>query len=86
MGNLHANRPALIGETPLASSLILQGDNNVLKCVTAKTFIRIFSKAQPIDQFGVDLYFKLLEKITVYDAVIPVVSLLNESELLEKTH
>ena len=46
---------------------------------TAKRFIRIFSKAELIDQFDVDLYFKLVEKISVYDSGVLVVSLLDGS-------
>ena len=56
-------------------------EGNVLKRVTAKRFIQIFSKAEPIGQFDVDLYFKLVEKITVNDGGILVVSLLDGSVL-----
>lgn len=38
-------------------------------------------KAEPIAKFDVDLYFKLVEKITVYDAGMLVVSLLDSSEI-----
>jgi len=43
----------------------LQCGEDILKRVTAKRFIQIFSIAEPINQFDVDLYFKLVEKITV---------------------
>ena len=56
-------------------------EGNVLKRVTAKRFIQIFAKAKPIDQFDVDLYFKLVEKITVYNEGILFVSLLDGSEI-----
>lgn len=36
--------------------------------------------ARSIDQFYVDLYFELIEKITVYEAKL-VISLLDESEV-----
>ena len=36
--------------------------------------------ARPIDQFDVDLYFKLVEKITVFDARL-VINLLDGSEV-----
>lgn len=41
---------------------------DILDKVIAKCFIATFQTAKPIDQFDVDLYFKLVEKITVYDA------------------
>ncbi|WP_291352817.1 recombinase family protein [Desulfosporosinus sp.] len=50
--------------------------DNALKKVIAKRFIEIFKAAKLIDQFEVDLYFKLVEKITVYDGML-VVSLLD---------
>jgi len=59
----------------------LQESDDILKAVTAKRFIQIFSKAVPINFFDVNLYFKLLEKITVYDAGILIVSLLDGSEI-----
>lgn len=40
----------------------------------------IFQAARTIDQFDVDLYFKLVEKITVYDARL-VISLLDGAEV-----
>lgn len=57
----------------------LQSSEDILRRVTAKRFIRIFSKAELIDQFDVDLYFKLVEKISVYDSGVLVVSLLDGS-------
>jgi hypothetical protein len=59
----------------------LQNGEDILKAITAKRFIRIFSKAEPISRFDVDLYFKLVEKITVYEEEILVVSLLDGSEV-----
>lgn len=56
-------------------------EGNVLKRVTAKRFIQIFSKAKPIDQLDINLYFKLVEKITVYNEGILVVSLFDGSEI-----
>ena len=60
---------------------VLESEDDILKRVTAKRFIQIFYKAEPIDQFEVDLYFKLVEKITVYDAGILIFSLLDGSEI-----
>ncbi|MBU7006594.1 hypothetical protein Ga0451573_001510 [Peptococcaceae bacterium DYL19] len=53
---------------------------NILVKVIAKRFIATFQTARTIDQFDVDLYFKLVEKITVYDARL-VISLLDGSEI-----
>lgn len=54
---------------------------DVLARMTAKRFIKIFQAAQLIDQFDVDLYFKLVEKITVCDYTKLTVSLINGSEI-----
>lgn len=60
---------------------VLESGEDILKRVTAKRFIQIFSKAELIDRFEVDLYFKLVEKIVVYDAGRSIVSLLDGSEV-----
>jgi len=60
---------------------VMESEDDILKRVTAKRFIKIFSKAEPIDQFEVDLYFKLVEKIVVYDSGVLVVSLLDGSDI-----
>lgn len=54
---------------------------DVLKRITAKLFIEVFEKAKPIDDFDVYLYFKLLEKITVYNDKLTV-TLLDRSEVI----
>jgi len=53
---------------------------DILRRVIAKRFIAAFQTARPIEEFDVDLYFKLVEKITVYDARL-VISLLDGSEV-----
>lgn len=53
---------------------------DVLKKVFAKRFISIYKTAKPVDQFDCELYFKLVEKITVFDGKL-FVSLLNGSEV-----
>jgi hypothetical protein len=60
---------------------VMESEDDILKRVTAKRFIQIFSKAKLIDQFEMDLYIKLVEKIVVYDAGRLVVSLLDGSEI-----
>jgi site-specific DNA recombinase len=59
----------------------MQSGEDILMSVTAKRFIQIFSKAAPIEHFDVDLYFKLVEKITVYDGGGLVFSLLDGSKV-----
>lgn len=54
--------------------------DDILKRVIAKRFTAIFKTAKPIEMFDVELYFKLTEKITVYDGKL-VVSLLDGSEV-----
>jgi hypothetical protein len=60
---------------------VLESREDVLKFVTAKLFIQIFAKAKPIDQFDVDLYFKLVEKITVNDGGRLIDSMLDGSDI-----
>jgi site-specific DNA recombinase len=60
---------------------VLESEDDILKKVTAKRFIQIFSKAKLIDHFEVDLYFKLVEKIVVYDGGRLVFSLLDGLEI-----
>ncbi|WP_054750413.1 recombinase family protein, partial [Ruminiclostridium josui] len=40
---------------------------DILKRVTAKRLVDIFKDAEPLEQFDIELYFKLVEKITVYE-------------------
>lgn len=54
---------------------------DILKRVTAKRFIDIFKDAQPLQQFDTELYFKLVEKIMVYENSRLIVSLLDGSEV-----
>ncbi|EPR07484.1 recombinase family protein, partial [Ruminiclostridium papyrosolvens] len=53
---------------------------DILKRVTAKRFIDIFKDAKPVEQFDTELYFMLVEKITVYEDSRVIVSLLDGSE------
>ena len=53
---------------------------DVLKKVIAKRFIATFKTATQIDSFDVDMYFKLTEKITVFDGKL-VVCLLDGSDV-----
>ena len=47
----------------------------------AKQFIGLITKTEIIDEFDVDLYFALVEKITVYNGGRLIVSLLDGTEV-----
>jgi len=58
------------------------GSGNVLVRYKAKQFIGILATAEPIREFDEDLYFSLVEKMTVYDGGSRlVVSLLDGTEI-----
>ncbi len=54
---------------------------DILKRVTAKRFIDIYKDAQPLEQFDTELYFRLVEKIVVYEDSRLIVSLLDGTEI-----
>ncbi len=54
---------------------------DILKRVTAKRFVDTFKNAEPIEQFDAELYFKLVEKIVVYEDSRRVICLLDGSEI-----
>ena len=54
---------------------------DLLKKVTAKRFISIFENANLMTCFDVDLYFMLVEKITVFYGSRLVVGLLDGTEV-----
>ena len=53
------------------------GSDNALVRYKAKQFIGIIADAEVIDEFDECLYFSLVEKVTVYDGGLMVVSLLD---------
>ena len=55
--------------------------DDLLKKVTAKRFISVFQNAVLLTSFDVDLYFMLVEKITVYEGSRLVVTLLDGTEV-----
>ena len=59
--------------------LLLSED--LLKKVTAQRFISVFENAVPLTCFDVDLYFRLVEKIMVYEGNRLVVGLLDGTEV-----
>ena len=50
---------------------------DILKRVTAKRFIDIFKDVEPLQQFDAELYFKMVEKITVYEDSRLIISFLD---------
>ena len=56
-------------------------DENVLKKYKARQFIKIFERAQKIEKFDVDLYYKVIEKIVIYQGNKVIVGLLDGSEI-----
>ncbi len=54
---------------------------DILKRVTAKRFVHIFIGSVPLQPFDTEIYFKLVEKITVYESSRVIVCLLNGSEI-----
>ncbi|MBP2652169.1 MAG: Recombinase, partial [Firmicutes bacterium] len=55
--------------------------DNLLQRYKAKQFIGILTKAGVIDKFDIDLYFALVEKITVYNGGRLIVSLLDGTDV-----
>ena len=56
-------------------------DGNELVRYKATQFIEILADAETVNEFDVDLYFALVEKITVYDGGRLVVSLLDGTDI-----
>ena len=61
-------------------------DGNELVRYKAKQFIEILADVKKINSFDVDLYFALVEKITVYDGGRLIVSLLDGTEISVKVN
>ena len=54
---------------------------NVLVKYKAKQFIKIIEKADPIKEFDVNMFLKLIEKMTVFEGEKIIVSLLDGTEI-----
>lgn len=48
---------------------------------SCKKIFDIFEKAMKTEKFDIDLYFKIIEKMTVYDGEKIIISLLDGTEL-----
>jgi len=46
-----------------------------------KQFIEIINNAEPIEGFDLDLYFKIIEKMTVFDGKKIIISLIDGTEI-----
>jgi site-specific DNA recombinase len=54
---------------------------NVLIRYKAKQFIKIIEKAEPIKEFDMDLFFRIVEKMSVFDGKKIIVTLLDGTEV-----
>ncbi|AYF55251.1 resolvase [Clostridium novyi] len=54
---------------------------NVLVIYRSKQFIKIIEKAKPIKEFDVNLFLKVIEKMTVFEGEKIIVSLLDGTEI-----
>lgn len=59
----------------------MRENDNVLARYKAVQFMRIISDTKPIPEFDVDMYFALVEKMTVYDGCRIIVSLLDRTDV-----
>ena len=55
--------------------------DNLLQRYKAKQFMRIIENAGPIEEFDIDLFFRIIEKMTVFDVGKIIVSLLDGTEI-----
>jgi hypothetical protein len=58
-----------------------EADGNELVRYKAKQFIEILADAETVNEFDVDLYFALVEEMTVYDGGRLIVSLLDGTDV-----
>ncbi len=58
----------------------LQSDN-LLQKYRAKQFINIIKDAEPLEKFDIELYFSIIEKLTVFEEEKIIVTLLDGTEI-----
>ncbi|APM40878.1 hypothetical protein BS101_20285 [Clostridium kluyveri] len=58
----------------------LQSENVLLK-YKMNQFIKILEKVEPIEEFNMDLFFRIVEKMTVFEREKIIVSLLDGSDV-----
>jgi hypothetical protein len=54
---------------------------NVLVRYRSKQFIKIIEKAEPIEEFDVNLFLRIIERLTVFEGEKIIVSLLDGTEI-----
>jgi site-specific DNA recombinase len=54
---------------------------DVLKKYKAKQFIKVIENAEILEEFDMDLFFKIVEKMTVFGGERIIVSLLDGTEI-----
>ncbi|UZQ48977.1 hypothetical protein [Clostridium kluyveri] len=58
----------------------MQSENVLLK-YKMNQFIKILEKVEPIEEFNMDLFFRIVEKMTVFEREKIIVSLLDGSDV-----
>jgi len=58
----------------------LKSENTLIR-YKSKQFIEILKNAKPIEKFDMDLFFRIIEKITVFEGEKIIVSLLDGTEV-----
>lgn len=58
----------------------LQNENVLLK-YKINQFIKILEKVEPIEEFNMNLFFRIIEKMTVFEGEKIIVSLLDGSDV-----
>ena len=73
----------MLSKQPLISPSNIQlGENeNVLIRYKAQKFIEIIKEAEVIKEFDVDIYFKIIEKMIVFEGNKIIVTLLDGTEV-----
>lgn len=54
---------------------------NLLQRYKANQFMRIIENAEPIEEFDMDLFFRIIEKMTVFEGEKIIVTLLDRTEI-----
>jgi hypothetical protein len=55
--------------------------DNLLQRYKAKQFVRIIENAEPIEEFDMDLFFRIIEKMTVFEGQKIIVTVLDGTEI-----